>query len=52
MYANDLVLRSDSNGNLRVITGYFVEVCISVGLKINGDKIKVILAGREGRIFG
>ena len=38
MYADDLVLCSESGEDLRAIVGRFVEVCRRRGLKVNAGK--------------
>ena len=49
LYANDLVLCSESEKDLRVMVGLLVEICRRRGLKINAGKSKVIvLNGEEG----
>ena len=49
MYADDLVLYSELEENLRVMVGWFVEVCRGRGLKVSAGKSKVrVLNGREG----
>ena len=45
LYADDLVLSSESEEDLREIVGCLIEVCRSRGLKVNGDESKV---GRRG----
>ena len=49
LYADELVLCSESEENLRVIDGWFVEVCRKRGLKIIAGMSKVmVLNGEEG----
>ena len=49
LYADDLVLCSDSEGDLRVIVGQFAEVCRRRGLKFNAGKSRgMVLNGEEG----
>ena len=43
MYADDLVLCGESEEDLRVIVGRFIEECRRRGLKVNADKSKVML---------
>ena len=48
LYVDDLVLWGESEEHLRVMVGWFAEVCRR-GLKINAGKSKVIvLNGGEG----
>ena len=49
LYADDLVLCSGSEEDLRVIVGWFAEVCRRRGLKVKTGKSKVmVLNGEEG----
>ena len=49
MYADDLLLCSESEENLRGMVGLFVEVGTGKGLKVNAGKSKVmVLGGEEG----
>ena len=49
MYADDLVLFSVMEEDLRAIVGRFIEVCMRRGLKVNAGKSKVMsLGGEEG----
>ena len=49
LYAGDLVLCGESEEDLRVMAGCFVEVCRRRGLKVNAGKSKVmVLNGGEG----
>ena len=49
LYADDLVLYGESEEDLRLIVGRFIEVCRRRGLKCNAGKSKVMmLAGRMG----
>ena len=43
LYADDLVLCGDSKEDLRVIVGWFAEVCRRKGLKVNASKSKVMI---------
>ena len=48
LYRNDLLLCGESDEDLRVMVGRFVEVCRREGLKVNVDKSKVmVLNGRD-----
>ena len=47
LYADDPILYGESEEDLKVMVGYFVEVCRRKGLKFNTDKSKV-LGGEEG----
>ena len=47
LYADDLVLCGESEEDLRVIVGRFVEVCRRRGLKVNVGKSKVMVLNRE-----
>ena len=47
LYADDLVLCSDLEEDLRAIVGRFIEVCRRRGLKVNEGKRKVMLIGGE-----
>ena len=49
LYADDFVLCGESEEDLRVMVGCFVEVCSRRGLKVNGGKSKeMVLGGEEG----
>ena len=49
MYADDLVLFGESEEDLKVVMGCFVEVCRGRGLRVDPDKSKVmVLGGEEG----
>ena len=49
LYADDLVLRGESEEDLRVMVGRFAEVCRKRGLKVNAGKSKLmVLNGEEG----
>ena len=49
LYADDLVLCGESEGDLKVMVGRFVEVCRRRGLNVNAGKSKVmVLGGEEG----
>ena len=49
LYADDLVLCGKLEKDLKVMVGWFAEVCRRIGLKVNAGKIKVmILNGEEG----
>ena len=50
LYADDLVLRVESEEDLRAILGRFIEVCRRRGLKVNADKSEVMLLGWEERL--
>ena len=43
LYADDLVLCGESEEDLRVMVGRFVEVYRRIGLKINAGKSKVMV---------
>ena len=45
LYADKLVLCGESQEDLRVMVGHFVEVCRRKGLKINASKRKVMVLG-------
>ena len=47
MYVNDLVLRGESEEDLKVTVGRFVQVCRSRDLKVNANKSKVMVLGVE-----
>ena len=42
LYANDLVLSGESEEDLKVMVGHFVEVCRRRGLKFNAGKSKMM----------
>ena len=49
VYADDLVLCGESEEDLNVVVGRFVEVCRRRGLKVNADNSKVMVVdGEEG----
>ena len=49
LYADDLVLCSESEENLRAVVGRFVKVCRRRGLKVNAGKSKfMVLSGGRG----
>ena len=49
LYADDLVLCGESEKDLRVMLGWFVEVCRRSRLKVNAGQIKVmVMKGVEG----
>ena len=45
LYTDDLVLCSELEEDLRVMVGYFVEVCGKRGLKVKAGKSKVMVLG-------
>ena len=47
LYANDLVLCSELEEDLRVMVGWFAEVCKRRGLKVNAVQIKVMVLNGE-----
>ena len=47
MYADDLVLRNESEEDLKVMVRHFVEVCRRRSQKVNTDKIKLMVLGGE-----
>ena len=47
LYADDLVLCGVSEEDLRVMVGWFAEVCRRRGLKVNSGKSKVMVLNRE-----
>ena len=47
LYADDLVLCSESEEDLRVMAGWFAEVCRRRGFKVNAGKIKVMVLNGE-----
>ena len=47
LYADDLVLCGESEEDLRVMVGWFVEVCRRRGLKVNAGKRKMMLLNGE-----
>ena len=50
-YGEDLVSCGESEEDLKVMVGHFVEVCKRKCLKVNADKNKVMmLCGEEGSI--
>ena len=49
LYVDDLVLSGESEKDLRVMVGWFAEVCRRRGLQVNVGKSKVmVLNGEEG----
>ena len=51
LYADDLALCGKSEGDLRVMEGWFAEVCRRRRLKVNASKSKVmVLNGEEGLV--
>ena len=50
LYADDLVLYSESEQNLRVMMGRFGDVCRRRGLKTNLGKSNVMVVGGEERL--
>ena len=50
LYADDLVLCSELEEDLRVMVGCFAEVCRRGGLKINAGKSKVMVLGWSVRL--
>ena len=49
LYADDLLLCSNSEEDLREMMGRFIEMCTRRGLKINAGKSKMmVLGGEEG----
>ena len=49
LYADDLFFCGESEENLRVMVGQFIQVCRRRGLKVNAGKSKVmVLNGEEG----
>ena len=47
LYAGDLVLCEESEEDLRMMVGWFAEVCMRRGLKVNAGKSKVMVLNRE-----
>ena len=47
LYADDFVLSGESEEDLRIMVGCFVEVCKGRGLKVNAGKDQVMLLGGE-----
>ena len=47
LYADNLVMYGDWKEDLKVMVDHFVEVCRRRGVKVNGDKSKVMLLGGE-----
>ena len=45
LYAEDLVLCGESEKDLKVMVGLFLEVCTKSGPKVNVDKRKVMVLG-------
>ena len=51
LYADDLVLCGELEEDLRVMVGWFAEVCRRRGLKVNAGKSTVmVLNGEEGLV--
>ena len=50
LYADDLVLCGKSFLHLRVMVGWFAEVCRRRGLKVNAGKSKVMVLSGEERL--
>ena len=50
LYADDLVLCGESEEDLRTMVGWFVEVCIRKGVKVNGGRSKVMALNGEERL--
>ena len=49
LYADDLVLCGKLEGDLKVMIGWFVEVCRRRRLKVNAGKSRVmVMNGKEG----
>ena len=49
LYADDLVLCGESEEDLKVMVGCFVDLCRRRGLKVNASKSKVrVLVGEKG----
>ena len=47
MYADDLVVYSESEEDLRVTVGLLLKVCRRRGLKVNADKSNVMVLNGE-----
>ena len=47
MHTDYLVLCGESEHNLKVMVEHFVEVCRRRVLKVNADKSKMMMLGRE-----
>ena len=47
LYADDLVMCGESEEELRLMVRCFVEKCRRRGLKVNADKSRVMVLGRE-----
>ena len=47
LYIDDLVLCGESEEDLRVMVGWFAEVCRRRGLKVNAGKNKVTVMNGE-----
>ena len=45
LYVDDLVLCGESEEDPKMMIGRFVKVCRRRGLKVNGDKIKMMMLG-------
>ena len=43
LYTDDLVLCGESEEDLKLMVGIFVEMCSRRGLKVNADKNKVLV---------
>ena len=50
LYVDDLILCGKSEQDLEVMVEHFVEVCRKRGLKVNANKSKVMVLGREERL--
>ena len=46
LYADDFILWIKSEEDLKVMVRHFVELCRR-GLKVNGDKVMMMLGGKE-----
>ena len=49
LYSDDLILCGESEEDLRVMVGWFAEVCRKRGLKVNTGKSKVIVLNGVGQ---
>ena len=47
LYADDLVLCGESEEDPRVMVGWFIEVCVRRGLKMNAGKGKLMVLNEE-----
>ena len=50
LYANNLVQCGESEEDLRVMVGWFAEVCRKRGLKVNAGKSNVMVLNGEERL--